>query len=64
MSTLEIQDIEDGFFTSFDDAITFERIRHHRDGRMPVSSAASSHRSARRQERWRHDRSRLTVKSY
>lgn len=63
MSTLEIQDIEDGFFTSFDDAITFERIRHHRDGRMPVGSAASSHRSARRQERWRRDRWKSAAKS-
>ena len=64
MSTLEIQEIEEGFFTSFDDAVTFERIRHHRDGRMPVGSAASAHRSARRQERWRHDRRNFAAKSF
>ncbi len=62
MSTLEIQELEDEFFSSFDDAITFQRIRHHRDGRMPVSSAASAHRSARRQDKWRQNRRRALQK--
>ncbi|QEG35724.1 hypothetical protein [Bythopirellula goksoeyrii] len=53
MSTLEIQEIEDDFFSSVDDAITFERIRHHRDGRMPVGSSAAAIRSSRRKQPWR-----------
>jgi hypothetical protein len=61
MSTLEIQEIENDFFSSFDDAVCFERIRRQRDGRMPVAKAASSHRAARRQERWRHNRHQVLV---
>lgn len=53
MSTLEIQELESSFYDSFDDHISFERIRHHRDGRMPVGRAAAAHRSCRRQEKWR-----------
>jgi hypothetical protein len=53
MSTLEIQELENSFYDSFDDKITFERIRHHRDGRMPVGSSAAAHRSSRRQQKWR-----------
>ncbi|TWU20801.1 hypothetical protein Pla144_48530 [Bythopirellula polymerisocia] len=64
MSTLEIQEIENSFFASFDDAINFERIRHHRDGRMPVGSDASAHRSARRQGRWRHEGRDSCKRSY
>jgi hypothetical protein len=53
MSTLEIQELESSFYGSFDEHVLFERIRHHRDGRMPVSRSAAAHRSSRRQERWR-----------
>jgi hypothetical protein len=53
MSTLEIQDLETSFYDSFDDHVSFERIRHHHDGRMPVGRAAAAHRSSRRQDRWR-----------
>ena len=53
MSTLDIQEIENGFFTSLDDCVSFERIRRNRQGRMPVSRDGSSHRAARRQEKWR-----------
>lgn len=53
MSTLEIQDLEHSFYDSFDDHVSFERIRRSRDGRMPVARAGASHRAARRQETWR-----------
>jgi hypothetical protein len=53
MSTLEILEEANDLFGTSDDTITFERIRHHRDGRMPVGRAAAANRSSRRQDRWR-----------
>jgi hypothetical protein len=53
MSTLEIQELENSFYDSFDEHISFERIRHHRDGRMPVGRSAAANRSSRRQEKYR-----------
>jgi hypothetical protein len=53
MSTLDILENASDFFGNFDDSITFERIRHHRDGKMPVGSSAAATRSSRRHDRWR-----------
>lgn len=64
MSTLEILDNAGDFFGNFDDTITFERIRHHRDGKMPVGRSAAAHRSSRRQDRWRNFGRKAPVKLY
>lgn len=53
MSSLEIQELESSFNNSLDDHMSFERIRHQHDGRMPVSRSAAANRSSRRQEKWR-----------
>lgn len=53
MSTLDVQELESSFYSSFDDQVSFERIRHHRDGRMPVGRSAAANRSSRREEKWR-----------
>ncbi len=53
MSTLEILENVGGLYDSLDENVTFERIRHHRDGRMPVGRSAAATRSSRRHDRWR-----------
>lgn len=64
MSTLEILESANDFFGNFDDSITFERIRHHRDGKMPVGSAAAATRSSRRQDRYRNYGRKSPAKIY
>jgi hypothetical protein len=53
MSTLEILENFGGLYDSFEENVTFERIRHHRDGKMPVGRSAAATRSSRRHDRWR-----------
>lgn len=53
MTTINSLEIVDGFYGSFDESITFEKIRHHRDGKMPVGRSAAATRSSRRQDRYR-----------
>lgn len=53
MSTIEILEISGDLYASFDDTISFERIRHHRDGKMPVGKSAAAARSSRRNDRYR-----------
>ncbi len=64
MPPIDILESSDGIYASFDDSITFERIRHHRGGRMPVGRSAAATRSSRRQEKWRNHGRKAEDRNY